>query len=260
MHVKKKRFGQNFLKDKNLLKKIVKEADIKNKAVIEIGPGAGALTEFLVLSAKTVTAYEIDFTLKPILNELEEKHNNLKVIYEDILKINIDNEKEYHVVANIPYNITSPIIFKILETKNIKSATLMMQKEVVERISAKPGEKQYNALTVTIAYYMETKKIMDVKKHMFTPPPKVDSAVVKFDRREKLLLDIEKEPLFLEIVKASFMQKRKTIVNNLANYYKINKTSLNNFLSEININQMSRAEDLSLENFIKMTEKWQELT
>lgn len=255
MHVKKKRFGQNFLKDKNLLKKIVREADIENKDVIEIGPGAGALTQFLVLEANTVKAYEIDYTLKPILNELEAKHLNLEVTYEDILKVDIKDDKELHVVANIPYNITSPIIFKILETKNIKSATIMMQKEVAERISAVPGTKAYNALTVIISYYMDTDKVMDIKKHMFTPPPKVDSSLVKFDRKHEQTLSASEEKLFLEVVKASFAQKRKTIANNLSSYFKISKDDINDLLISLDISPMARAEDLELVNFIDISTK-----
>lgn len=256
MHKMKKRFGQNFLTDKNLLKKIVRKADVENKHVLEIGPGQGALTQFLVLDALSVTAYEIDFTLKPYLKKMENEFANLTVIFEDILKIELPNDKDYHLVANIPYNITSPILFKVLETNNVKSATLMIQKEVADRLNAKPNNKEYNALTVIINYFMTIEKVMDVKKTMFTPRPKVDSAVIKLIRKEFRHFNDETEKLFLEIVKASFMQKRKTLVNNLASYFKIEKTNLNQFLKDNNINEMVRAENLELDEFIKITEKW----
>lgn len=256
MHKMKKRFGQNFLTDKNLLKKIVRKADVENKHVLEIGPGQGALTQFLVLEAISVTAYEIDFTLKPYLNKLVNTYDNLEVIFEDILKIDLPNDKDYHLVANIPYNITSPILFKVLETNNIQSATLMIQKEVADRLNAKPNNKEYNALTVIMNYFMTIEKIMDVKKTMFTPRPKVDSSVIKLTRKAFRHFSDKQEEQFLEIVKASFMQKRKTLVNNLASYFKIEKITLNNFLEDNNISQMVRAENLELEQFIKITEKW----
>ena len=142
----KKKFGQNFLTDKNLLQKIVNSANIDGLDVIEIGPGQGALTNYLVLQAKTVTAYEVDNDLKDFLYNLASKHDNLTVNFMDILEVDLPNDKEYHVVANIPYNITSPIIFKLLESDNIKSATLMVQKEVCDRITARPGSKIYGAL------------------------------------------------------------------------------------------------------------------
>lgn len=260
MHKMKKRFGQNFLTDKNLLKKIVREANIVDKDVLEIGPGQGALTQFLVLDAKSVTAYEIDFTLKQHLNELSKKHENLNVIFEDILKIALPNDKVYHLVANIPYNITSPILFKVLDTKNIETATLMVQKEVADRLNAKTNTKEYNALTVTINYFMDIKKVMDVKKEMFTPRPKVDSSVIKLTRKEERVLDKDLEPLFLEIVKASFAQKRKTLTNNLANFYGFNKELINDMLISLDIDEMTRAESLTFEDFARVTKVWQKLT
>lgn len=260
MHKMKKRFGQNFLTDKNLLMKIVKEANIKDKHVLEIGPGQAALTQFLVLDAKTVTAYEIDFTLKPFLNNLMNKHNNLTVIFEDILKVDFPKDETYHLVANIPYNITSPILFKVLETNNIKTATLMVQKEVADRLTAKPNTKQYNALTVTINYFMEIEKIMNIKNTMFYPKPKVDSSVIKLTRSENKKLDLKNEALFLKIVKAAFMQKRKTLTNNLSSFFNISKDKINQYLIELNYNEMIRAEALSLQDFIKITNFWHKVS
>lgn len=149
-HQPKKKFGQNFLRDKNLLLKIVRESYIEHKNVIEIGPGQGALTSFLAEKASFVKAYEIDETLKPLLSELEIKYPNLSVIYQDFLEVEINDDQEYHVVANIPYNITSPILFKILETSQIRTASIMIQKEVADRLLAKPGTKDYNALSILL--------------------------------------------------------------------------------------------------------------
>lgn len=254
-HIMKKKFGQNFLTDKNLLKKIVDSADIKEKNVIEIGPGQGALTQFLVLDAKKVIAYEIDLDLKTYLESLEANHNNLTIKFEDILKVDIPKDEEYHVVANIPYNITSPIIFKILDTKNIKSATLMVQKEVCDRITANPNNKNYNGLSVIIQYYMDVFKIMNVSKKLFRPVPKVDSAVFKMVRKQPILNENE-EKLFIEIVKASFHQKRKTLLNNLSFAFDISKDTINELLLNLNINSSLRAENISVEQFIKITKNW----
>jgi|SRR5690554_168258 len=254
-HRAKKYFGQNFLTDKNLLNKIVEEANVKNKDVIEIGPGMGALTQFLVKTAKSVTAYEIDLDLKPSLDLLQSKHSNLVVKYEDILKIDIPSDKTYDVVANIPYNITSPIIFKLLDAPNIKSATLMVQKEVCDRITSKPGTKEYNALTVIVNYYMEVRKVMNVSKKLFRPIPKVDSAVFQMVRKEKVLNDSE-ETVFIDLVKASFHQKRKTLLNNLTFSFKKDKEKIGKILENMNIKSTERAENISLNQFVELTKKW----
>lgn len=191
----KKKFGQNFLTDKNLLNKIVTSAKIDGKDVLEIGPGQGALTNYLVKYANTVTAYEVDNDLTTFLRNLESKYDNLTVIFQDILEVDLPSDKEYHVVANIPYNITSPIIFKILDTENIKSATLMVQKEVCDRITSLPNSKTYNALSVILQYYMDVEKLMNVNKKLFHPVPKVDSAVFKMTRKETVLSKEDEELL-----------------------------------------------------------------
>ncbi|VEU79699.1 dimethyladenosine transferase [Haploplasma axanthum] len=251
----KKKFGQNFLTDTNLLKKIIDSANIKDKDVIEIGPGQGALTKFLVLDASSVTAYEVDSDLKLYLNKLESEFPNLKVNYQDILKVNLDLEKEYHVVANIPYNITSPIIFKILDEAMIKSATLMVQKEVCDRITASPNNKEYNALSVIIQYYMNVEKIMNVNKKMFRPIPKVDSAVFKMTRKEREL-DLEEETIFLRLVKGSFHQKRKTLLNNISFSQEIEKEKVSLWLNKLNIDGNLRAENIKKDDFIKMAKNF----
>lgn len=258
-HKAKKHFGQNFLTDKNLLKKIIVSAKIENKHVIEIGPGKGALTQFLVTYAKSVTAYEIDDTLRLFLNKLEKANNNLEVIYKDILNINIPDDKEYDVVANIPYNITSPIIFKLIEAPNILSATLMVQKEVAERITSKPNNKAYNSLSVIVQYYMEVEKIMIVKRNMFKPQPNVDSAVFKMSRRKPVLLSSNEEEVFIKIVKGAFIQKRKTLVNNWIASFGFEKEKLNMFLKHHDISKLVRAENISLQQFVTFAKHWDDI-
>lgn len=252
-HNMKKKFGQNFLTDKNLLMKIVDEADINNKNVIEIGPGQGALTQFLVKQARSVVAYEVDNDLKPYLDVFEQENSNLKVVYNDILKSDFNLKEEAHVVANIPYNITSPIIFKIIDEPLIKSSTLMVQKEVAERVTASPGSRDYNALSVIIQHYMDVKKVMNVGRRMFRPVPKVDSAVFKMIRKSN---DVKTSEFFVDIVKASFHQKRKTLANNLSFSFKIRKTVINEFLNSLNIELNDRAENISVEKFEEIAEKW----
>jgi len=256
-HKAKKKFGQNFLKDKNLLMKIVRESEVEQKNVIEVGPGQGALTQFLALTASKILAYEIDLELKTILNELEEKHDNLKIIYEDFLNADLKELKdEWHVVANVPYYITTPILFKILETKQIKSASLMIQKEVCERLLADKNSKQYNALSVILKYHTNRYKMLDVKRHMFSPIPNVDSAVIRIIKRDEPLLTKYLEELFLKIVKESFKQKRKTLLNNLSQGFEIDKNILIEFLNKHKINPNIRAEGLDLEDFIHLAKVW----
>lgn len=254
-HQMKKKFGQNFLTDKNLLNKIVKEANIKDKNVIEIGPGAGALTNFLVKEAKSLLAYEIDTDLRPFLEEIKDSNDNFNYVFEDILEVKLNLKEEYHVVANIPYNITSPIIFKILEEEMIKSATLMVQKEVCDRITATPNNKIYNGLSVIVQYYMDVTRLMTVSRKLFTPIPKVDSAVFKMVRKEREL-SLEDEKLFIEIVKSSFHQKRKTISNNLSFSMEVPKDKVNLLLENCNIDPIRRAETISLDDFLLITNNW----
>ncbi len=253
----KKKFGQNFLRDKNLLMKIVRESHIQNAYVIEVGPGQGALTEFLAREAKHVTAYEIDISLKPILDKLEQVHPNLNIIYEDFMTADLDLFHDpIHVVANVPYYITTPILFKLLETKHIKTASLMIQKEVCDRLLAKPDSKQYNALSVILQYHAHVSKMLDVKRHMFYPVPNVDSAVIRIIKREKPLLEEPLESLFINIVKHAFKQKRKTLVNNLHEGFELPKDDIINILNSINLKSDTRAEALTQEDFIKLTEVW----
>ncbi len=248
-HYAKKKFGQNFLTDKNILKKIVSEAQIDQKHVIEIGPGLGSLTHFIASQAKQVIAYEIDQSLKPFLDRLEEDHPNLRMVYQDFLIADLNKEETWHVVANVPYYITTPIIFKILETPNIQSATLMIQKEVMERLVAKPNTKAYNALSILIQYQTDIKKVMDVKRHLFQPAPHVDSAVIRMVKKNTPMSDHQSH-VFYRWIKEAFRQKRKTLMNNLHQAYQLPKGDIEKKLIESGFNSDVRAEALSLDEFI----------
>ena len=257
-HQAKKRFGQNFLRDKNLLMKIVRESNIIDKHVIEVGPGQGALTTFLALSAKDVIAYEIDTSLKPTLDQFEQQYKNLKVIYENFLESDLSIYKEdMHIVANVPYYITTPILFKILETPMIKTASLMIQKEVCDRLLATPKSKQYNALSIILQYHAIVRKIMDVKRNMFYPVPNVDSAVIRIEKREIPLIESEKEVLFIQLVKEAFRQKRKTLVNNWHEAFNKPKEGLEAFLIKHGFVPNIRAEALTKEDFIHLARMWE---
>lgn len=256
-HQAKKKFGQNFLRDKNLLKKIVRESHIKDCHVIEVGPGQGALTSFLAEEASRVDAYEIDTSLSPILNALEKTHPNLNIIYGDFLEADLDRyESDLHVVANVPYYITTPILFKLLSSKNVKTASLMIQKEVCDRLLATPQSKAYNALSVILQYQAKVFKMMDVKRHLFYPVPNVDSAVIRIEKYEDRPLDAQKETCFYTFVKACFKQKRKTLINNLFEAYNIPKQELEAFLVHCGIDLKTRAESLPLETYIHMIKEW----
>lgn len=248
-HQFKKKFGQNFIRDENLLKKIVQLASLENKDVLEIGPGMGALTKQLVKVAKHVTAYEIDITLKPALDELVNANDNLTVTYQDILSVDLNEfTAPFHVIGNIPYNITTPIIFKLSETKHIKSITLMMQEEVGHRISASPNTKEYNALSVILQHQYDIKKLIKVNKNVFYPVPKIDSVVIKMT--PKRAVDVT----FNTFVKACFKQKRKTLVNNLLDQLKIPKTQTIKLLQTLGLHENVRAEALKLHNFLDLKE------
>ncbi len=256
-HQAKKKFGQNFLRDKNLLQKIVNESHIEDKHVIEVGPGQGALTSFLASKAKDVIAYEIDITLKPKLDQLTLQHENLEIIYQDFLEADLSiYTSDMHVVANVPYYITTPILFKILDHPMIKTASLMIQKEVCERLLATPNHKQYNALSIILQYHTIAQKMMDVKRHMFFPIPNVDSAVIRIVKRDTPLLSSEKEQVFIKIVKEGFRQKRKTLVNNWHQAFHISKDEIEQLLIHQGFSPQVRAETLSITDFMKLAEVW----
>lgn len=250
----KKKFGQNFIVDKNIIESIIKKSQIdKDTLVIEIGPGAGSLTSALGEVSKNVLAYEIDESVKPILEK--NIHSNTKIIYDDFLKRNIiEDIKEYeykklYVVANLPYYITTPIIIKLIEDKlDIDKIVVMVQKEVGNRFKAKPNTKEYNSLSIFLNYYYNVEKILDVSKNVFIPKPNVDSIVVSFTKKERK--ELKNEDIFFKLIRDSFKQKRKTLKNNLKGY-DLNK--INQVLNEHNLDLSVRAEALPIEIFMEIS-------
>lgn len=249
----KKKLGQNFLIDDNILNNIVKNADIdQDTLIIEIGTGAGALTKKIALNSKQVITYEIDRNLKPFLENIFESDKNIEVIFDDFLDRNIKKDiskysyKKILIIANIPYYITTPIINKILKASiNIDNIILMIQKEAIDRIMAKPNNKDYDYLSVIINYYFEYKKLFIVGRNSFYPIPHVDSIVVQLkSRKEKR---VENEELFLKLVHDSFCFKRKTLRNNLRSYnLKLIEEVLKKYSLDLNV----RAEALPLDIFL----------
>ena len=246
----KKSLGQNFLKDENILRKIADSFDVTEKdLIIEIGPGMGALTKYLIQKSSDLLCYEIDERLKDIL--LSFFKENVQIIFDDFLKRNLkeDLQKDYekiYVIANIPYYITTPIIEHILASGLIiHGMTLLVQKEVAMRFSAKPGSKDYGYFTVFLQHYFSVQKLFDVHPHAFSPPPKVMSSVVRLVRKEKLIeLD---EPKFFEFLKMAFHQKRKTLKNNLQGY---NWDRIAPILKNSGYSLSVRAEEISYETFV----------
>lgn len=250
----KKKYGQNFITDNNIISSIISKSDIDSETlVIEIGPGSGALTKELGKLAKNVIAYEIDTEVKDLLeNSIT---SNTEVIYGDFLKRDVLSDlKKYsyeklYVVANLPYYITTPIIVKIIEDKiNVDKMVLMVQKEVGDRFRANPGTKEYNSLSIFLNYYFDVKKIMDVSRNVFIPKPNVDSIVVIFTRKENKF-DIKNEDLFFKLVRDSFRQKRKTLKNNLRDY---DLEKIENVLNKYDLDLSVRAEALPINVFVEI--------
>lgn len=249
----KKSLGQNFLIDNNIKRKIVDSASIDSESLIlEVGPGNGAITKLLVEKDVPVIAFEIDTRLKSELDKI--KSDNLKVIYGDFLNVNLDDVlKNYkysniHLIANLPYYITTPIINKVISEVCIDEMIIMVQKEVGDRFKAKPGTKDYNSLSVFLQYYFDIEKVALVSKNSFIPRPKVDSIVVKFTRKKELLY-VKDEEMFFKFVRDSFKQKRKNLRNNLREYDLI---KLENALKKVNKDLTYRAEQMSLEDFVSV--------
>lgn len=267
----KKSLGQNFLIDTNILNRIVDHAELKeDSGVIEIGPGIGALTEQLAKRAKKVVAFEIDQRLLPILKETLEPYPHVKVIHNDILKANVNDviEQEFEgysdlmVVANLPYYVTTPIIMKLLEDQlPLRGIVVMLQKEVADRISASPGTKEYGSLSIAIQYYTKAETVMTVPRTVFVPQPNVDSAIIRLTKREKPAAEVQNETFFFEIVRASFAQRRKTILNNLTNNLprgKELKEQIEQALLHADIQPQRRGETLSIEEFARLSDKLNE--
>ena len=265
----KKKFGQNFLIDQNILSSIFSKAGINKEInVIEIGPGIGSLTEHLLENAAHVISYEIDDTLIPILTKQFSQYDNFTLLHQDILKANIKEDiKKYfkndypvYVVANLPYYITTPIIMHLLENvSEVKRYAVMVQLEVADRIVANKGGKDYNNLTIAITYRAKVSKALTVSRNVFMPKPNVDSAVVVFDIYDNKPYQAPNEKFFFEVVRASFVNRRKTLVNNLNQVYHLPKDTLSSMLEELNINPLARSETLSIPEFIAVSDKLETL-
>ena len=253
-----KGYGQNFLIDQNVVDGILEKADVnKEDLIIEIGPGLGNLTSPLLENAGKVICIELDPKMVSILKDRFSLYENFELINEDVLKVDLNKLIEENrkfktakVVANLPYYITTPIIMKLLEDKlNLESITVMVQKEVAERLADKPGGKEVGAITYSINYYTNPEIIIDVPRDSFIPAPNVDSAVIKLDVLKEPKVKVLDEELFFKVIKFSFLQKRKTLINSLSNSGLLPKDFLEEMLNELGIDLRVRAEQLSLENF-----------
>lgn len=258
-----KSLGQNFLIDGNIVKGIVEKANItKDDYVLEIGPGIGTLTEELALNAKKVISVELDKNLLPILDITLKDYDNVEIIYGDILDIDIDklieekfDGKPIKIVANLPYYVTTPILSKLIEgNHNVESITVMIQKEVADRIVASKDNKQYGSLTVYINFYSNPEIVLDVPKTVFMPQPNVDSAVIKLELK-KDLVEVNKK-VFFKLVKSAFGKRRKTILNSMTTgELELNKEDLGEILDSLEIPRNNRAENLEIEDFVAITNK-----
>ena len=268
----KKSFGQNFLTDTNILQKIVDTAEIDDQVnVIEIGPGIGALTEFLAERAAQVMAFEIDHRLVPILADTLRDFDNVTVVNEDILKVDlaqhIQNFKNpdlpIKVVANLPYYITTPILMHLIESGiPFSEFVVMMQKEVADRISAQPNTKAYGSLSIAVQYYMTAKVAFIVPRTVFVPAPNVDSAILKMVRRPEPAVAVEDEKFFFKVSKASFTHRRKTLWNNLTGYFGKTeevKEKLTKALDQAGLSPSVRGEALSLAEFASLADALQNI-
>ena len=262
-----KNLGQNFLIDNHVILDIVDSAEIsKNDIVIEIGPGLGSMTQILLERAKKVICVELDKKMIKILSERFIAYNNIELIYGDILKIDLksiikdeksnDNEiKNVKIVANLPYYITTPIIMKLLESKlDIQSITVMIQKEVADRLIEIPGGKNTGAITYTVYYYCEGKKVREVENSSFIPAPDVTSEVINLVIRDNPPVDVKNEKVFFKIIKCAYMQRRKTLLNALVNAKVFNNKEEGIYiLKQMNLSENVRAEELSIDDFANLS-------
>ena len=259
-----KRFGQNFLIDSNILAKIVESAEVtKEDFVLEIGPGIGTMTQYLAESAREVVAVEIDKSLIPILGDTLSSYDNVTVINDDILKVDIERlvqeknqGKPIKVVANLPYYITTPIIMGLFESHvPLKSITIMVQKEVADRMQVGPGTKDYGALSLAVQYYARPEVIAYVSPACFIPKPNVGSAVIRLDRYEKPPVETEDEAFLFAVIKAAFNQRRKTLANGLANARElgITRQQAEEALLQMELSPSIRGEALTLREFADLS-------
>ena len=257
-----KSLGQNFLIDTNVIDRILEGARVKEgDYVIEVGPGIGTLTKEMGRSAEKVVAIEIDKTLIPKLEETLEDFPNIEVINQDILKVNVQelvkeklNGGPVKLVANLPYYITTPIVMKFLEEDiPVTDIVVMVQKEVADRMNAKPNTKDYGALSVAVQYYCDTEIVAKAPRHMFMPQPNVDSTVIGLHVREEQIYHVDNEDIFFKTVKASFGQRRKTLLNSLGGLGFLSKDQIKEALKEANIDEKRRGETLSIEEFASLS-------
>lgn len=259
-----KKFGQNFLIDPHVLDKIINAAEITEEdCVIEIGPGIGSVTQALIANAGKVISIEIDDQLIPILTEQFGNCENFKLIHKDVLKVDLHKlieeespNRRIKVVANLPYYITTPIVMMLLEHNlPIESITVMVQKEVADRMASGPGSKQYGAITVAMKYYCDTYLVANVPQNCFMPRPNVDSAVIKLTLHKEPIVDINNEDQLLKIIKAAFSQRRKTLLNTLASNGNLGlaKEDIKNILEESGIGASTRGETLSLDDYAMLS-------
>lgn len=265
-----KKFGQNFLIDSNVLESIIRGAEItKDDFVLEIGPGIGTMTQYLCEAARQVVAVEIDKMLIPILEDTLSEYDNVEVINQDVLKVDIkslaeekNNGKPIKVVANLPYYITTPIIMGLFESGvPIDSITIMVQKEVADRMQTGPGSKDYGALSLAVQYYATAKVILNVSATCFMPRPNVDSAVIKLTRHKEPIVNVADEKLMFKIIRASFNQRRKTLVNGLKNSPELSfsKEQIVKAIEKIGKPETIRGEALTLEEFAELANAFTEL-
>lgn len=261
----KKNFGQNFLIETSILEKIISSSNItKDDCVLEVGPGIGSLTQFLAENAKKVIAVEIDKNLIPILEDTLSEYNNIEIINQDILKVDLrtlieekNNGKPIKVAANLPYYITTPIVMGLLEQKlPVDTITVMIQKEVADRMQAKPSTKDYGVLSLAVQYYCEPEIVVSAPAHCFMPQPNVDSSVIKLKVLEKPRVNVENEEFLFKLIKAAFAQRRKTLINCLTNNseLKLSKQVCTDALKKAELNPQVRGEALPLEEFAKLSD------
>ncbi len=261
----KKKWGQNFIYDRNILQRIAAAAEIRpGDSVIEIGPGAGTLTKVLALSGAKVVAVEIDRSLLPVLAEQLEGLD-VKIVEADVLKVNLDDlaaghglRKPYKIVANLPYYITTPIIMDILESNyDYERIVIMVQWEVARRLTAQPGSKEFGSVTLAVQYYTEAEILFKVPRQAFNPMPEVDSAVIALQKREKPPVDVSDPQLLFKLIKASFGQRRKTLLNALVAAERgLNKTAVQDRLNRAGLDGQRRGETLSLEEYARLVNVW----
>ncbi len=259
-----KKFGQNFLIDTRILEEIIAASGVgKDDFVLEIGPGIGTMTQYLCEAAREVVAVEIDNNLIPILKDTLAAYHNVEVLNEDILKVDINKlaqEKNggrpIKVVANLPYYITTPIIMGLFESHvPIDSITIMVQKEVADRMQVGPGTKDYGALSLAVQYYAKPEIVVNVPPSCFMPQPKVGSAVIRLTRHEKPPVDVKDEKLMFQIIRASFNQRRKTLANGLSNFpqLQLGKQQVTDCITALGVPATIRGEALSLEQFAQLS-------